>query len=177
VSGRGAKGFMPGMNPRPTARIRFSSACGGSGCPAGALREWKLLPVWRRPARNRIEFGKLARKPTFRDQSHPAGRSANPLLRSVKLRWPGIQRRESRHSQGWCIPAGGQAVSDGSNYRQTMVEKRPQGLKPTRISSIFGTTKVVPKKESSGSSRPYRTGIDVGHSDPGFHPGLFSPSP
>ena len=55
-------GFMPGMNPRPTARIRFSSACWGSGCPAGALREWKLLPVWRRPARNSIEFGKLARR-------------------------------------------------------------------------------------------------------------------
>jgi len=29
--------------------------------------------------------------------------------------------------------------------------------------------KVVPSKESSVSSRPYRTGIDAGHSDPGFH--------
>jgi hypothetical protein len=77
-------GFMPGINPRPTARIRFSSACWGSGSPAGALREWKLLPVWRRPARNSIEFGKLARSRLIgidsRDTHEGTGSSGYRLL-------------------------------------------------------------------------------------------------
>jgi hypothetical protein len=41
---------------------------------------------------------------------------------------------------------------------------------------FIGTTEVMAQEETI-SVRPYRTESNWGNTDPGFHPGLLSPSP